>query len=107
MYFANGVKPPMKCRPGIGPKFLAGAVVILWCAIFWCAAAKAQTTGSISGTVRDSTGSVIPDTAIICRNVDTGGPQNAVTNAEGFYAFTILPVGHYELETFRPGFKPY
>lgn len=74
---------------------------------FSCIPAGAQTTGSISGTVRDPTGSVIPDIAIICRNVDTGAQQNATTDAEGTYAFPILPVGHYELETFRPGFKPY
>jgi hypothetical protein len=72
-----------------------------------CAPAKAQTTGSISGTVKDSTGSVIPDIAVIARNVDTGLQQNATSNADGFYAFTTLPVGRYEIETFRPGFKPY
>src|SRR5580704_19742014 len=72
-----------------------------------CAPAKAQTTGSISGTVKDATGSVIPDIAVIARNVDTGVQQNATSNADGFYAFTTLPVGRYEIETFRPGFKPY
>lgn len=75
--------------------------------VFFCAAAAAQTTGSISGTVRDATGSVIPDLAIIVRNVDTGVQQNAVSNGDGFYAFTTLPVGRYEIETFRAGFKPY
>jgi Carboxypeptidase regulatory-like domain len=74
---------------------------------FWCASARAQTTGSISGTVKDATGSVIPDLAVIARNVDTGVQQNATSNADGFYAFTTLPVGRYEIETFRPGFKPY
>jgi Carboxypeptidase regulatory-like domain len=69
--------------------------------------ARAQTGGSIAGTVRDSSGSVIPDIAIIARNTATGVRQNAVSNVEGFYAFTAVPVGHYDLETFRPGFKPY
>jgi hypothetical protein len=75
--------------------------------IFSGVAARAQTTGSISGTVKDSTGSVVPDTTIICRNVDTAVQVQAVTNAEGFYALTTLPVGHYDIETYRPGFKPY
>jgi len=75
--------------------------------VFFCVAARAQTTGSISGTVKDSTGSVIPDTTIICRNVDTAAQVQAVTNVEGFYALTTLPVGHYDIETYRPGFKPY
>ena len=50
---------------------------------------------------------MIPDIAIICRNVETGVQQNATTNAEGFYAFPSLPVGQYEIETLRPGFRPY
>ena len=91
-------------RRGLG---IAAKVLIVAVLAFCCIPAKAQTTGSISGTVADPTGLVIPDIAIICRNVETGLQQNATTNAEGIYAFTTLPVGHYELETFRPGFKPY
>ncbi len=92
----------MRRNFGIAAKVLMVAVLA-----FCCLPARAQTTGSISGTVTDPTGSVVPDIAIICRNVETGVHQNATTNAEGIYAFPILPVGHYELETFRPGFKPY
>ncbi len=75
--------------------------------LFGGQACRAQTTGSISGTVKDSTGAVIPDIAITLRNAETSVTQSAVTNGEGFYAFTAVPVGHYEIETFRPGFKPY
>ncbi len=69
--------------------------------------AMAQAVGSISGTAKDPDGSVIPDIAIIAKNTATGEQQNAVTNGQGFYAFPSLPVGTYELDTFRPGFKPY
>jgi len=92
----------MKRSFGIATQLLIVAVLVLW-----CAGAKAQTTGGISGTVKDSTGSVIPDIAVIARNIDTGVQQNVTSNADGFYAFTTLPVGHYEIETFRAGFKPY
>ena len=68
---------------------------------------RADAGGSISGTVKDSTGGAIPDTAVIVRNVATKAQQTVNANAEGFYAFTVLPVGRYEIETFRPGFKPY
>src|SRR5437879_3252381 len=87
---------------GIGAHCLIVAVLI-----FSYASARAQTTGSITGSAKDRSGSVIPDIAIICRNVDTAAQQNATTNVDGLYAFTALPVGHYEIETFRPGFKPY
>jgi len=81
--------------------------VIVALLLFSCGSVWADIGGSISGTVKDPTGGVIPDTAIIVRNVDTGVQQTVNTNTEGFYAFTALPVGHYEIETFRPGFKPY
>jgi Carboxypeptidase regulatory-like domain len=81
--------------------------VIVTLLLFSCGIAWADTGGSISGTVKDPTGAVIPDTAVIARNVDTDVQQTVSTNTEGFYAFTALPVGHYEIETFRPGFKPY
>src|SRR5260370_20244857 len=92
----------VKHRLGSAARFLTVGALF-----FCCAAASAQTTGSISGTVKDATGSVIPDLAMIARNVDTGVQQNATSNGDGFYAFTTLPVGRYEIETFRPGFKPY
>jgi len=81
------------------------AIVALF--LFSCGSAWADTGGTISGTVKDPTGGMIPDTAVIARNVDTGVQQTVNTNTEGFYAFTAVPVGHYEIETFRPGFKPY
>jgi hypothetical protein len=82
-------------------------IAIIAMFLFSCGFVWADTGGSISGTVKDPTGGVIPDTAIIARNVDTGAQQAVNTNTEGFYAFTALPVGHYEIETFRPGFTPY
>jgi hypothetical protein len=92
----------MKCDFGTATRMLTAALLL-----FCCAAARAQTGGSISGTVNDPSGSVIPDIAVIVHNVATGVQQNAVTNSDGFYAFPTLPVAHYDLETFRAGFKPY
>src|ERR1700730_3649476 len=92
----------MKRRVGIATPALVLAILT-----FWCGVARAQTTGSISGTMRDATGSVIPDLAIIARNVDTGVQQNATSNQDGLYAFTTLRVGRYQVDTFRPRFKPY
>ena len=68
----------------------------------WCAVG-----GGIEGTVKDTTGAVIPNTAVVARNLDTGARQTVSTNGEGFYAFMALPVGRYELEVLRQGFKPY
>jgi hypothetical protein len=69
--------------------------------------ARADTGGSISGTVTDQTGGVVPDTTVTALNLDTTVQQTTKTNANGFYAFTTLPVGRYEIEILREGFKPY
>ena len=77
-------------------------------ALFGATAARSQlSTGSISGTVKDPDGSIVPDTSVIAKNAATGAEQQVVTNAQGFYVFPTLPLGTYELDTFRPGFKPY
>ena len=68
---------------------------------------QADTSGSISGTVTDQTGAVIPDTTVTALNLDTTVLQTTKTNANGFYNFTALPVGRYEIEVLREGFNPY
>ena len=69
--------------------------------------AHADTGGSISGTVTDQTGGVVPDSTVTATNLDTTVQQTTRTNGEGLYTFTSLPVGRYEIEILRDGFKPY
>jgi hypothetical protein len=69
--------------------------------------ARADTVGGISGTVTDQSGAVIPDTPITALNLDTTVLQTTKTNTNGFYNFSALPVGRYEIEILRDGFKPY
>jgi hypothetical protein len=68
---------------------------------------SADTGGSISGTVTDQTGAVCPDTMVTALNLDTTVQQTTKANTNGFYTFTNLPVGRYEIEILRDGFKPY
>jgi hypothetical protein len=49
---------------------------------------------------------VIPDTTVTARNLDTTVQRTTKTNASGFYNFTALPVGRYEIEILREGFNP-
>jgi len=68
---------------------------------------QADTGGSISGTVTDQSGAVVPDTTVTALNLDTTVQQTTKTNANGFFTLTNLPVGRYEIELVREGFKPY
>src|SRR5438876_2401789 len=62
-------------------------------------------TGSINGTVRDSSGSTIPETKVVLRNVDTAVERTTVTNVAGAYVFLNVAPGVYTLEVTRAGFN--
>lgn len=93
-------------RPGAGGTVRVAVVIILFC--WTCVALRAQTSGgSISGTIQDQTGGVVPSAVVTIHNLDTTAQQMSKTNAQGFYAFTNLPVGRYEVEVLLEGFQPY
>src|SRR6202050_3554161 len=66
--------------------------------------AMASVGGSISGTVKDPSGSVIARASVTAHEVDTGLSWHATTQATGFYTLPALPVGRYELTVEAPGF---
>ncbi|MGC1686485.1 MAG: carboxypeptidase regulatory-like domain-containing protein [Candidatus Acidiferrales bacterium] len=63
--------------------------------------------GSISGTVKDSSGALIPKATVTATNSDTGIRQTRVTDDKGYYSFTSLLIGHYDLEVVSAAFRPY
>ena len=69
--------------------------------------ALAGVGGSISGTVKDSTGAVIPKVTVFVVNEDTRVRQSVATDEKGAYVFAALPVGRYDLEFERSGFRPF
>src|ERR1051326_4643689 len=62
-------------------------------------------TSEITGTVRDSSGAVIPGASVTATNESTGGTYKQTTTATGLYAFTSLPAGSYTLRSEMKGFK--
>jgi Carboxypeptidase regulatory-like domain len=63
--------------------------------------------GSISGSVKDSTGAAIPRAAVTATNTSTGVRQATTTDDKGSYSFLSLPIGTYDIEITCAGFKPY
>lgn len=72
------------------------------------AALHAQVVGgTISGTVTDQTGAVIPNAVVVVHNQDTGTQRTLTTNASGSYSAPSIPVGTYLVTTSVAGFVPY
>ena len=71
-------------------------------------AAFAQTDrGTITGTVTDPAGAVIPNAPIEAKNVGTDAVYSAATSGTGNYTVAQLPAGTYELTVTVAGFKKY
>ena len=67
---------------------------------------RAQVAGAtISGTVTDSTGKVVPNAQVTITNVDTGVSRDASTNVDGFYSAPNLLPGTYQVKFSASGFK--
>jgi hypothetical protein len=62
-------------------------------------------TGSISGRVTDPSGGVIPEAQVTAVDAETGVQHAARTDASGFYSFPDLPIGTYDVQVRKLGFK--
>ena len=71
---------------------------------FMPALLHAQTTGTITGTVKDVSGAVVPGTQVVIRETSTGTQRTATTNSAGEYAFPSLAPGDYDLKFTSAGF---
>lgn len=60
---------------------------------------------SISGSVIDPTGSVIPNATVTIRNNSTGAEQNTLTDSNGIFRTPQLLAGNYTVSAFAPGFQ--
>src|SRR5580692_11445155 len=71
-------------------------------------AAFAQTNlGTITGTITDPAGAVVPNAPVEAKNVDTGAVYPAAASGTGNYTIAELPVGTYEVSVSVAGFKKY
>ena len=69
--------------------------------------ARAQdVTGSISGTIIDSSGASVKGASVTLTNTDRGQDiRKLFTNSAGFYTATSLPLGTYSVKVTSSGFK--
>jgi hypothetical protein len=66
--------------------------------------ASAQATAQFSGTLVDTVGRVLPDTAMVLSTAAPSQKHQARSDANGRFVFAGLTGGEYELQVERPGF---
>lgn len=76
-------------------------------AIFiFASALSAQTaTGTMIGSVADSSGASVPNAKVTLTNQATNITISTVTNGTGFYTFPYVPPGVYRIAVEAPGFQ--
>ncbi len=90
-------------RHGVGPKiFWVTTLALLLAAL---PAVAQLPTGTILGTVKDSTGATVPGATITILNVDTGASRTIMSAGDGNFNVPELPTGHYEVKAEHEGFK--
>src|SRR5437899_4810016 len=82
-------------------------VLIVGLALFLCQVAiQAQTTtGSVTGTVTDPKGDVVPGANVTIKNAENGAERTATTNDKGVFVVNQLDPGHYSVTVENKGFK--
>src|ERR1700680_2163296 len=70
-------------------------------------ARAAEVTATISGTVNDSTGAVVPKATVPLTNTGTSVSRTVLTDSGGLYLFTLIPIGTYRLTVEQAGFRKY
>jgi Carboxypeptidase regulatory-like domain/TonB dependent receptor len=66
-----------------------------------------QITGSIHGSIIDSSGAVVPSALVTVAQVETGLVRSVKSDRNGNYLLVELPVGHYRVEVEATGFRTY
>jgi len=95
----------MVLRPFV-TKCLLSAVSLVVFSLICVGQANAQVAGAtLTGTVKDSSGGIIPNAQVAITDVATGVTRNVSTDAAGLYTAPNLLPGNYEVKVIAPGFN--
>lgn len=85
---------------------ISSLVLLALFTMFSIVAIAQETTGSISGTITDSSGASVKGATVTLTNTDRGEDvRTLTTNSAGFYTATSLPLGTYSVKIASGGFK--
>ena len=67
----------------------------------------AQTTGSLTGVVKDSTGAIVPGAKVTLVNSDDKSVRSDVSSGAAIFSFAAVQPGTYNLNVIAKGFEAY
>ena len=98
------IKTSNSCRSyGVAASFLA--LVLLATALPSGVLGQTAATGALTGTLKDSSGAVVPNVTVTATNIGTSQARTSTTDATGTYKFGLLPPGDYKLRFEASGFN--
>src|SRR5579864_4434624 len=62
-------------------------------------------TATLSGTVTDPSGGIVPKARVLVESVERKFSRESVTDSTGTYVFSALPPGLYQLDVIAPSFR--
>ena len=80
------------------------AAIALCSFVFVSAALAQQTTGTVIGRILDAQGGALPGATVTATSPTTGFNRAVVSDAEGVYRLSALPVGRYDMTVELSGF---
>lgn len=80
---------------------------LMFAALVACNLLAQSDRGTLTGTVADSAGAVVPNAAVVVTNSETGIVSRTVTTSTGNYTISSLSVGTYDIAVDVTGFKKY
>src|SRR5213594_2696700 len=84
-------------------RFVTAIFVLI--ALGTCLSVAQTSTATILGTVKDTSGALVPGVSITVKHTESGLTRSVVSGERGGYNVPLLPVGAYEITTTMPGFK--
>lgn len=95
----------MKTRKSIVPFLFA----FIFCSLIslkpLSVAAQALNAGTVSGTVTDPNGAVVPNASVTIANAVTGYNRTVATGEDGTFRFSDVPLNTYQIKASAPGFS--
>ena len=90
---------------GSSRRAAAGLVLALSVSAGPLAHAQGITTGTISGTVTDPSGAIVPNAQVVATKPDTQTQYKVTTDAQGSFSISNAAVGSYNIVVTSAGFS--